>query len=295
MGWLFTILKAVLVIAFGIFALSFSLLLRNTYLPRYTYVCLPSEFGLSYEEVRFISKDGIELSGWFLPAAKDAPTIILCHGLGANRSDVMDFARFLYQGGYNILLFDFRAHGASQGHFTSFGYYEQSDLSGALDYLDKREDLENRDYGVFGVSMGGAVAIEVASRDMRIKAVVIDSAYKDLASSLSHYGRLLYHVPEVPFGFFARLSYMIRFRVDPHTISPVKAVSGISPRPVFIITEEADVEVLPQDARALFAAAGEPRELWIISNAGQMQGYAIESVIYEEKVLRFLKAYLKPR
>jgi len=84
----------------------------------------PDAFDLPYEEVHFpAAKDGLEVSGWFIPSAGSDATVLLCHGLGANKSNFLSAVPFLHQAGYKTLIFDFRGHGDSAGHIASFNRY----------------------------------------------------------------------------------------------------------------------------------------------------------------------------
>ena len=94
----------------------------------------PSEFGLKYSRVSFPSLDGLNLRGWWFEASSEKPTIILLHGVGANRAEpaerVFGIAEELIEYGYNILAFDWRAHGESEGKHSSVGYLERRGPTG---------------------------------------------------------------------------------------------------------------------------------------------------------------------
>ncbi len=97
-----------------VIALSFILVYVNTHPPRYTLRITPSQYQSEYEDVTFVTTDDIALKGWVIaPPRRKArlPAVIICHGLGANRSDLTDLAVQLSRRGYIVLAFDFRAHG----------------------------------------------------------------------------------------------------------------------------------------------------------------------------------------
>jgi len=128
---------------------------------------------MSFERVRFRATDGVWLSGWKITAALGRPWVIFCHGLGANRSDLLELAANLFTRRFNLLLFDFRGHGESGGRGTTFGCHEQRDLEGALAYLGTQPEVGDRPYGAVGVSMGASVALAVAARDERLHALAL--------------------------------------------------------------------------------------------------------------------------
>jgi fermentation-respiration switch protein FrsA (DUF1100 family) len=133
----------------------------------------PAERDLPYEEVTFTSTDGVQLYGWFVPAAGDspdpAPTVVQLHGgtftrlglqdaslWGAEESiDLMASASALQEAGFNVLVFDFRNHGLSQTAMPiTFGINETHDLVGAVEMLRERPDVDDDRIGIIGWSMG---------------------------------------------------------------------------------------------------------------------------------------------
>ncbi len=287
------ILKTIAGLAVGLFLFTFMLLLRNTYLPRYQYSILPSDYGMVYEEVDFLSSDEKKLKGWLIVKDKRNPLIILCHGLGTNKSDLMGFAHFLYRAGYNLFMFDFRGHGESEGRTTSFGYWEQRDLKGAIEYLNNRGDLPNANYGVFGISMGGAVAILVAAKESLIKAVAVDSPYIDLEESIARHLKLMYYFPRFPLANFTIFAYRLRFLTNSRNISPLRVINKISPRAIFLINGENDNRMLASAILKLYKEAEEPRQLWLVPQAGHLESYAVAGKKYEEKLVNFFNSHLR--
>ena len=91
--------------------------------------------GIEFEDVTFSSFDGTRLYGWWLEAAKDAPTIVVLHGVKKNRTDVLRASLVLRRAGFNVLVFDGRAHGNSEGRFVTYGFYERRDVETALEWL----------------------------------------------------------------------------------------------------------------------------------------------------------------
>jgi len=286
-------LETLLLVIFWTWAFCAFLFLRNTFLPRLPITTSPSAWQLAYEPVRFQATDGVWLSGWKIARDPQQPWIILCHGLGANKADMLDIAAALAQAGYNLLAFDFRAHGESQGRTTSFGWVEQRDLGGALAFLGKQPDVPDRPYGILGISMGGAVAITVAARDERLGAIAVDSSYTDLGTSIGHHLKLLYHLPRYPFLFFTSSAYRLRFGIWPSRMAPINEITRISPRPVLIIQAEADHRIPPDQIRALIEAAREPKSLWIVPGAEHLGAYRSDPEGYQQRLVEFFGPYLK--
>src|SRR5258708_2209067 len=136
---------------------------------------LPSNYGLAYEEVHFESRDGIKLVGWWIPHPEAIGTIIMCHGQTGSMDGDTHHAAELYKAGFSMFMFDFRAHGRSEGDCVTMGMYEKEDLLGALDYLGDVRGIMR--VGVLGFSMGAAVALITAALSDRICAVVADGSF----------------------------------------------------------------------------------------------------------------------
>lgn len=288
------VLEVLFLAVFWAWAFSGLVLLRNTLLPRLPMPVSAEQVPLPIEEVRFRATDGVELAGWLItPTHPEAPWLILCHGLGTNRADLLDLAAGLHGEGFGLLLFDFRAHGESAGRATSFGFREQRDLEGALAFLGSRPEVPARPYGVYGVSMGGAVALLVAAEDERIGAVVADSAYADLERSMDDHRRLLSPwLPRVPFLWFLSASYRLRFGVWPKQVAPTAAISNISPRPVLLIQGASDPQVPVGHGRMLLERAREPKDLWVVEDGGHLGAYAGDVGGYTERVVGLFRGAL---
>src|SRR5262249_11255453 len=117
-------------------------------------------------------------------------TVILCHGFPNNRWEMRPWVDMLGGERFNLLLFDFRAMGMSDGRLSTIGHVEVNDLVGALDFLGDRSESRGLPIGVFGISMGGAVAIMTAARDARIECVAAHASYATLESAIDRRFRL---------------------------------------------------------------------------------------------------------
>ncbi len=289
-------MKIILGLALIIVILPFILVYANTHPPKYPLHIPPSAYRADYEIVSFSSEDGITLKGWFVkpahPASK-APVIIICHGLGANKSDFTELAVVLSRRGYFVLLFDFRAHGESSGSRSSLGHHEQRDIAAALDFLKVRPEADPKRIGIYGFSMGASSAILAAARTHAFSAIVVDSAFTSLRDQAWTAITGFYHLPSFPFLNLSVLGYELYFQTGIDNISPVSVIKDISPTPVFIIAGDGDRLVPAENGRKLYAAAGEPKELWIIPNADHGATFAAAGSAYEKRVGDFFDKYLK--
>ncbi len=279
-------LKIVIDAAIIIFVLTIIIGYRALRPPRMPILLTPSDLGLPYEKVEFTTDDGKKLSGWFIPSRKASAVIICLHGYPANKSDILPFVEFLYPD-FSLFLFDFRAHGESEGKITHFGLKEHLDIQAAIKYLGSNPETQNAKIGIWGYSLGGAVGIISADGNKEIKALVSDSAYASFPEMIIHYYKNLGPLKYV-LGFLSRGLGKIVLRADFSANSPEKRISRIK-CPVLIVHSQEDEFVPFEHAKRLFEKAPEPKELFIVH--GSHTGIAGTSE-YQEKVLNFFKKYL---
>ena len=228
-----------------------------------------------------------------LRADTHRPWIVLCHGMGTNRSNLLHVAVGLLRAGFNLLAFDFRGHGTSEGRSTSFGWREQRDLEGALAFLGRQTEIPARPYGVYGLSMGGAVALMTAARDERLRAIAIDSPYADLGESLKHHLRLLYHAPSIPFFWFVASVYRLRFGAWPHHVSPQLAARSLRKHQALLVIQgDQDPRVPLEQTRRLMRDATPSNELWMVQGAAHLGAYEHDPHAYLAKLEQFFTAHL---
>lgn len=114
--------------------------------------------------------------GWFFPGLLRAPTIVLCHGYGSQRADILTLVTALQEHQFNVFLFDFVGHGAVAGR-TTLGYEETRELLAAIKGLANREDIDRSRFGVWGTDLGAYAGLAAAVQDPRIEAIAVDSVY----------------------------------------------------------------------------------------------------------------------
>lgn len=271
--------------ALGLGSLAFAYF--STHPRRRTLRRTPEAHDLPFEEVSFLAPDSVRLAGWFLPSPGARAGIILCHGFPNNRWEMMDWARLLHPAGYHLLLFDFRALGHSEGELCSIGHYETGDLLGAVEYMTSRPEMRDLPLGVFGLSMGGAVALMATAQEERIAAVATHGAYATLERAIAQHCRLYFgplgKTMHKPTAWWGRRW----FDFDPREVSPLEAIQRIAPRPVLLFHGGRDLIVNPNDAHALYAAAGEPKQLHWLPYSWHASIHPAERKEYEATLLDF--------
>ncbi len=255
---------------------------------------------LPLHEIAFLSRDGTRLAGWFLPrpdaseGAPGAPTVLLLHGYRERKEQMLPHAEYLYEAGYNVLLFDFRARGGSEGDAVTFGAREQGDARGALDYLEARGDIDMRRVGLQGLSMGAAVAIMAAARDERVAGVVAEAPFKDLPSEVAASFQRRIGLPSFPFAPITVWITERRLGISASEISPLRDVAEFQGQPLLVIDDELDASIAEGSARAVFEAAPEPKRYWLALGAEHAQGHRAARPAYEQEVLEFWAEVFAP-
>jgi fermentation-respiration switch protein FrsA (DUF1100 family) len=261
--------------------------------PRERLSLTPDELGLAYEEVAFATDDGLQLRGWFLPSRQGRAAVILGHGFTRSRQELLDVAAMLHRNCYNVLLFDWRAHGESEGERTTFGYKEVQDVAAALDFVSSRPEVDPERIGVLGKSLGGAIAIRAAADLSQVKAVVSDSPFPSLQDSIEVGVRRRGPLGAWPLRPVAMLLGTRTLGIDPDWVRPIDDIGEISPRPVLIMHGGRDELVPPDTGERLYAAAAEPKFLWYAPEAAHVELSAQYPAEYEARVVTFFDAVLK--
>lgn len=221
--------------------------------PRLTIPLTPADVKLDVEEVTIPTADGLRLSGWLVPRA-GAPAIVLLHGYPAEKADMLPLAAALARR-FTVLLVDLRYFGRSEGRVTTLGWRERDDLRRAVDLLAARGFHR---VGVFGFSLGGAIALGAAVEERRIGAVAVYSPFADLRG-LAHelyawMGPLRY-----PFVGLMRLWSRLFLGADVTGAAPEAAAARLS-IPVYLIASRDDEQIPFAHAERLRdALAANPR------------------------------------
>ena len=237
--------------------------------------------GIEFQEVELVTEDGVKLSAWYTPPQNGA-IILVAHGYGDKRAE--DFHALFASHGYGVIAWDFRAHGSSEGEFSSLGYYEVLDAKAALDYALAQPGVEH--VGAWGGSMGAVTMIRATAQYPEIEALVADSPFPTLQDEMNL---------RVPFPILRPLIRLFAERQSGVTLDlvrPVDDIARISPRPVLIIQGMGDGMVPLDSAQRLYDAAGEPRQLWTEKDAPHLNMYAYYKTRYTKRVIKFFDEYL---
>jgi uncharacterized protein len=250
------------------------------------------DLGAPYETVTFTTADGLDLAGWFVPSRNGA-TILALPGASNDRTGVAAQAELLIRRGYGVLLFDPRGMGASEGDPNQFGWHADKDIAAALAWLAGRSDVDQHRIGALGLSMGGEVLLQATAEHPEIRAVVAEGAgSRSLAEVLLTPGIGKWvALPQTWLG------YTLTAAISGVAPAPPldELVARITPRPLLLIYASGSDQTGESQLNPIyFDAAGDPKELWAIPDAGHTQGFATHPAEYEARVIEFFDRALLP-
>ena len=240
-----------------------------------------------------VPEDGRRV-GWFIPG-QSGGTILLLHGYGCRRQQMLDHADVLNRAGYSVFLFDFRSSGDSDGDAVTLGFYEQRDAVAAVEYLKTRPDVDAERLGSLGISMGAVAAILAAAKTPEIKATIADSPYESASKVVKEAFTAVTGLPTFPCAPVAVQIIRWRLGISPDGVVPKDDIPAISPRAVLLIHGLEDKFLSPGNSETLLAAAREPKELWLVEGSQHVNGINDHREEYCRRMVEFFDRHLKLR
>ncbi len=239
---------------------------RLLFFPTQEMVASPSDIGLGYESVNFVTEDGVSLSGWYVPSENAKAVVLFFHGNAGNISHRLDTLSLFNKLQLTTFIFDYRGFGDSEGKISEYGSY--LDAAAALNYLIAVRQISTHDIVYFGRSLGGAIATQLASRTMP-KALIVEASFSS--------------VPNLAAEIYPFLPVRLLSRFDFDTERAIESVHC-----PLLIVHSRDDEIIPvKHGRAVYEAANQPKQFLEIS--GTHNGGFLESgEHYRNKVARFI-------
>ena len=244
-------------------------------------------------DFRLPSSRGILLGATYRPGAQaDGPAILLLHGVGASRETTAANAAWLASLGYATLTIDFRGHGESTLAPRSFGLDEAEDARAAFDWLKQRQ--HGARVAVIGISLGGAASLLGRGGPLPADALILQAVYPDIRRAIRN--RIASRLTQLPARLLEPLlSYqsLPRMGVWPAVLAPINAL----PRyrgPLLVIGGVQDRATPPEETRALFAAAGSPKSLWLVPTGDHPAISDLRDHAYRLRVASFLRRTIGP-
>jgi fermentation-respiration switch protein FrsA (DUF1100 family) len=234
------------------------------YYPDPHWIVTPDRLGLEAEEVTLTPEPEVQLHAWFFPRSNPLATLLFCHGNAGNASHRLENVYHLLQTGFQVLLFDYRGYGHSSGQPSEPGLYR--DAEAAWIHLVERPDTTGAPCIIFGRSLGGAVAVELAT-SVEADGLIIESTFTSIRT-------------------LARLVFPLPLPSLPVKYDSLSKISKIK-MPLLVIHGERDELVPFTDGQALFEAAPEPKAWHPIPGAGHNDTYHTGGDAYFQRLAAF--------
>ena len=247
----------------------------------------------THEDVTFRATDGLLLKGWWFTTTRPTDkAVVFVHGRGQNRIASSfhpdKIAPNFLARGWNVLLFDLRGHGESDGERYSLGQYEPRDIKAAVDFAAIRTGIGEHRVALIGESLGGGSAIMTVAVDPDVGPVVTDSAYADAYTVVSEVGTNYTGLPSW-FTPGIVLAGKLFFGLDVASVKPVDVVRTHPERAWLFIQCTADPTVFAHHGTDLKAASANPNtELWMVDGCKHVQAFTDHPAEWQQHVLTFL-------
>jgi len=229
---------------------------------------------ISKEDIHFVSNDGVSLHGWYFPSKGSNRTLLWFHGNAGNITHRLDNIEMLKSLNLNIFIFDYRGYGKSKGEPSEEGIY--LDSQAAYDWLIDIKKIEPEEMILFGRSLGGICAVEVASKNP-VAGIILESVFP----SAEKMARKIF--PVLPLGWAIKSKFDAIGKV-PNLKIPKLFLHG---------TQD---EIVPHKlGRELFSAAAEPKTFYDIEGAGHNDTFLVGGTNYFNAIGQFIKNVVSSR
>ena len=245
---------------------------RFVFVPCKPIVATPTDYGLEYESIFIPIPSEEKIHGWWIPAkVPDAPVLLYLHGNGGNVSSNLPRVQRFHQVGFSVFLIDYRGYGLSEGRFPSEKRVYQ-DAETAWDYLVKERNIDPQQLYVFGHSLGGAIAIELATRQPQILGLVIEGSFTSMLDMARYQGR---------YGWLP-LDRLLTQRFN--SLERLPSLNSA----IFFLHGTDDLVVPMEMSETLYQATVGRKELWLVKTAGHNDIATIAGETYEKRIYNFL-------
>ncbi len=251
---------------FTLCVLAFVFQRRLVFFPDRKVSANPAQSGMAHRDVFFRTSDGVELHGWFVPASASSRVLLFCHGNAGNISDRLESIRIFHDLGLSVFIFDYRGYGRSGGQVSEEGTYR--DARAAYVHLVEKEGVSPENIVLYGQSLGGSVAIELAA-ERNSAALIIESCFPTLADVAAR------AYPFLPVRPLLRVRYDSRERI--RRVGCPK-----------LVIHSRDDEIVPFElGKRLYDLAAPPKQLLVLSG-DHNTGFVVSGAVYTEGLERFL-------
>lgn len=308
MIWIYAALGAALLVYAYQFTIHYVRLIKNIFLNSTISAPPQRRWEIAGEVVKFLSLDGVELKGLFVPRIAGEPrgTIVFAHEVGAGLNSYERYCAFLLEEGYQIFSFDFRGqHAEENEHYNPTQWASENeyyDLLGALAYVQGRQDVDADRIGLFGVSRGATTCLCVLGRSPGVRAVVCDGAFSTRATMMSYIRRWApiyfprWLATRLPNWLIAYLSFLglqsAQRKLGLRLLSLEWSLRRNAAVPVFVIHGKKDRYIESCLAPWLYDRIRASKELWIVEGARHNEAVLLQPEEYRRRVTAFVREYV---
>ncbi|WP_421102034.1 alpha/beta hydrolase [Sporosarcina psychrophila] len=250
----------------------------------------------NFERLTLTSRDGLKLSGYYLPASKPTDKlVILTHGYLGNAKQMGLFGQHYHNDlDYNIFMPDARGHGKSEGNYYGFGWPDRLDL---IDWTQLLVEKLGTDIKVayHGLSMGAATVLMASGEEelpSQVKAIIADSPYASVYQLFQYQMNRMFHLPAFPLLDSTSVLTKIRAGYSFREASALKEVEKTSV-PILYIHGESDTFVPTELTKDLYRHTSSDAELYLVPNANHGESIALDEDKYNMKIDQFLNRYIE--
>ncbi len=238
---------------------------------------------------RFTRPDQVIIDVWGInakvkPPTKPSGTVIVLHGTKESKANYLDMGKKLAKRGFDVVLIDLRRHGRSTGKYITCGAKEKVDVKTIVDTLIEEKKILAEPLYVFGVTFGGATAIQYAAIEPRVCGVVAIAPWKDTYSKAKRDLGMLASQQQVNKAL-DEIGKIAGF--DPYSTSAVVDAAKLT-CPVYLIHGRLDWVVPVSDSEAIFMALNGPRKLQIVEPVVGQVGIAVRVSAWEADLVENL-------
>ncbi len=235
------------------------------------------------------SESGVNVAGWHIFAESSQGTVVLLHAKHGTRRSMLGRARLLYAAGYSIVMIDLQGHGESIGQQITYGHLERHDAQAAVEFA--RQAHPDEPVAVLGVSLGGAAAL--LASPLGIDALILESVFPDITDAV--HNRVALNLGFLAFIPTQLLLVQLRPRLGlaVSDLRPIEYLPQVN-CPILIISGIEDRRTKAAETEQMFAAAKQPKELWLVPDASHVDLHRASPEEYETRVLGFLDRHIQP-
>ena len=238
--------------------------------------------------ISLVSDSGSTVAGWHIPSETPYGVMVLLHPIRGSRLSMLERARLLHTAGYSIVMIDLQAHGESPGEYITVGHLEKHDARAAVEFA--RQKHPNEPIGVLGVSLGGASAL--LSSPLGIDALVLESVYPNINDAVhNRVAAKLGPLSVIPAELLLA-QLQPRLGISPSRLRPIDHVSNVG-CPICLISGTEDRHTTAKETRQMFAAARQPKEVWLVDGAAHVDLYSASPEEYKTRVIGFLNLHMR--